>query len=233
MRLITAFLLFGSLLAFSGCTPPEDPMLNMIDIDLRKTKVDDLSKTMDLIFSDRRYDQQEFQTKVAGGLNRWVTSSADELQKVEWSSEPKVEELAKKFTGLSLLERTSDLSFVDDDAYFIQESAWVKQIVERVTTRTQLNAIELYRLTADDFRPDEDAADPVAEVVQRLHSDLSDDEAKKLAQAFTYFDWVVRNVQLLPTVDHSGDDLEDLRLNEQDDPAAAGVAGLGYQQHPW
>ena len=73
MRSIFSLLLLTLLLVVPGCTPPNDPMLEMLDSEINKTKVDDLSRTMDFIFSEVRFSQQEFKEKLSSGLNRWGT----------------------------------------------------------------------------------------------------------------------------------------------------------------
>ena len=67
-----------------GCTPPSDPLIDMMDADLKKTRIDDLSRTMDFISSEIRFSQKEFKDKIATGLNRWVSYSDDKLANVEW-----------------------------------------------------------------------------------------------------------------------------------------------------
>ena len=116
----------------SGCSPPSDPMLEMMDADLRKTKVDDLSRTMDFVFSEIRFSQKEFQDKVSTGLNRWVTYSKDKLDRIEWSKDELVQPVFESSETLSMLTRNEEFSFLNTDPYYLQESAWISQVVDRV-----------------------------------------------------------------------------------------------------
>ncbi len=221
------------LAALIGCTPPSDPVLDLIDSDLKKTKVDDLSRTMDFVFSERRFDQNEFRSKISTGLNRWVTYSTDKVSEVDWTLDPLVKPLMDQYPGLAVVERTDGFSFVNTDAYYLQEVAWISQLVNRVTKSPQIAAFELYRLAANDYKPSSETKDPPAEMIRILHPELDDESVGKLTEAFKYFDWIVRNIQLLPDTELSADEVDELRLNDSEDLAAAGVEGTGYTRYPW
>ena len=51
-----------------GCTPPSDPLIDMMDADLKKTRIDDLSRTMDFISSEIRFSQKEFKAYAKDNL---------------------------------------------------------------------------------------------------------------------------------------------------------------------
>jgi hypothetical protein len=53
-----------------------------------------------------------------------------------------------------------------------------------------------------------------------------------LASTFKLFDWVVRNIQLVPEADNS-ENADELRLNDSESLSAAGVPGTGYTRFPW
>jgi hypothetical protein len=105
---LTALALIASL----GCQPQSDPVLDLIDTDLKNTKVDDLTRTMDFVFSERRFDQDEFRSKISTGLNRWVTYSTDKVSEIDWELDPMVQALLDNFAGMSMLDRTDEFSFV-------------------------------------------------------------------------------------------------------------------------
>lgn len=233
MRCLPFVLSCVAALVVAGCTSPSDPTYDLMETELSKTKIDDLSRTIDVVFSERQFDQKEFESKVASGLNRWTKYAPAEVTSLEWATDPLAEPLLKEFSELAILKVNAELNFVDLDSYYLQESAWIEEVVDRSTKLTHLNAVELYRLAADDYKPSNDTADPIAEVVRKLHPELDEPASVKLAQAFKYFDWIVRNIQLLPEVDHVGDDLDELKLNDQAGLAAAGIAGTGYQRFPW
>lgn len=231
--------LFGLLIlslsvVISGCTPPADPMLDMIESDLSKTKVDDLDRTMDFVFSEIRFEQDEFRKKVSTGLNRWVSYSRDRLDKIEWKPDAASQALLDANESLAMLARNSENSFLSTDAYYLQESAWIGEIADRVTQSKQLNAFELYRLAADNYKPEEDVEDPVNEVVKKLNAGLDDQQAYELSSSLKVFDWVIRNVQLLDEPNLSKEEIEEVRLNDSESSMAeAGVPGTGYQRFPW
>lgn len=220
----------------AGCTPPSDPMIDMMDADLTKTRVDDLSRTMDFIDSEIRFSQKEFKDKVSTGLNRWVTTNDERIKELDglWELDSLSQPLVDSNESLAMLEYTDEFSFLSTDAYFLQEAAWITKMVNRVTAPdAQLRPFEIYRLAADNYKPDEDVEAPLVEVIKKLHPDLEQAESETLANSLCVFDWVVRNIQLLPTTDLSDDEIESLKLNDEEGRAASGVPGLGYQRYPW
>ena len=232
---------FGLVLLFAGmvtigCTPPSDPMIDMLESDLRKTTVDDLSRTMDFIFAEIRFEQKEFKEKLSNGLNRWVSYSPEKLteERVNWNPDSMSQSLYKENETLPMLARDAEYSFLTTDAYYLQEAAWVSQIANRVSESTQLRPFELYRLAADQYSPGEDVATPVLEVVKKLHPDLDDGQATKLTNSLKLFDWVCRNIQLLPDTQLSEEQMAEAALNDnQGLPHSKGIPGLGYQRYPW
>ncbi len=232
------YLIIGLMLVsvggFVGCTPAVDPTGDLIDINLKNTKVDDLNRTMGFIFSDRRFDQKEFESSISTGLNRWVTfSPTADIESVEWELDPLLEPSMSRYDSLALLEQTASANFVNSDAYFLQESAWISEIVDRVIKSPSLKPFEIYRLAADDYRADPDSKDPLAEIVKKLQPDLEESRAVQLAETLKYFDWLVRNIQLMPEIDASETDIDEQRLNDSEELAAAGVRGTGYTRYPW
>lgn len=234
MRSIFSLLLLTLLLVVPGCTPPNDPMLEMLDSEINKTKVDDLSRTMDFIFSEVRFSQQEFKEKLSSGLNRWVSYSDDKINKATWSLDELSKPLFDKNSSLQLLERNEEFSFLNTDAYYLQQSAWISQIVERLKEKSNLNAFELYRLAADDYKATDDVEDPIREVVTKLNEGLDDEAAETLSDSLKVFDWVTRNILLIDDTQVEDGQVDELRLNEREESlAAAGVVGPGYKRYVW
>ena len=223
-------------LGLVGCTPPADPMLEMLETDLKKTKVDDLSRTMDFIFSEVQFEQKEFKDKLSTGLNRWISYSDEKLSRVNWTADELSQPLLDSHKSLAMLQQNEEYSFLGTDAHYLQESAWVGQIVDRVVSSDLLSGFELYRLAADGYKPSEDTEDPLLEVVGQLHRELESENAQKLANSFKLFDWIVRNIQL---VENSSSDLDEdaisaTALNRSEGSLAQrGVSGLGYKRYPW
>ena len=223
-------------LSLSGCTPPNDPMLGMLETELKKTKIDDLSRTMDFIFSEVQFEQKEFKDNLSSGLNRWISYSDEKLSRVDWKSDELSQPLLDSHESLAMLAQNDEYSFLGTDAHYLQESAWIGQIVDRVVGSNLLSGFELYRLAAGGYKPNQDTEDPLREVVSKLHPELELDNAQKLTDSLKVFDWIIRNIQL---VENSSSDLDDdainaAALNKSDGMLAQrGVAGLGYKRYPW
>ena len=222
--------------AIAGCTPPRDPLIEMIDSDLKKTKVSDLDRTLDFIFSEVRFSQKEFQDKMSTGLNRWSSTPNERIAEVDKSWKPDVlsEPLFEANTSLAMLARNDEMSFLTTDGYYLQESAWVTQFATRSVETNQLNPFELYRLAADNYKPDEDTETPLVDVVRKLNPSLDADQGVTVANSLSVFDWVIRNIQLLPEPNLTEDSIEEAKLTDNEEGlAASGVPGLGYTRFPY
>ncbi|MCP4776181.1 MAG: hypothetical protein GY880_18285, partial [Planctomycetaceae bacterium] len=161
-----SFALLATLLISCGCQPPRDPMLDLLDVDLTKTKLDDLDRTMALVGSEIRFEQKEFSNNMATGLNRWAETRGTELDKGNWEEDVLTKDLMDASGSLDIAEGFKDLSFFNTDGYYLQQSNWISQIANRVTKpEIQMAPFELYRMAADNYKPDEDVEAPLVEVV--------------------------------------------------------------------
>jgi hypothetical protein len=209
-------------------------MLDLLDVDLTKTKVDDLNRTMALVDSEIRFEQKEFSNNMTTGLNRWAETRGNELDDQGWQVDESTQELIADSDSLDIAEGFKDLSFFNTDGYYLQQSNWIAQIANRVTEpENQMAPFELYRMAADNYKPDEDVEAPLVEVLKKLHPGMEDDAGETVADSLSLFDWVVRNIQLLPGSNLTGEEQEEARLNESESAAAAGIPGVGYQRYPW
>ena len=220
-----------------GCERPEDPMMKVLQATASQTKVDDLSRTMDFVFSERQFDQSEFNNTVSLGLNRWANYSADKFSELDWKEDASIKEIiapyANSETSLPSVDRISDSSFLAKDSQYLQAIAWMDKIANRVKDKSHLGQFELYRLMADDFEPEDDDKNPIDSVFSKLNPDLGPADAKDLSLAVRLFDWVTRNVQLQETPSYTDEELEDLKLVDADTLPGSGVVSLGAKRTPW
>ena len=70
--------LICSLFLSAGCSRKES-FVDYVETDIAKSKVDDLSRSVDFVKNEVRFDQPEFIKDVKEGLNRWVGYSEDHL----------------------------------------------------------------------------------------------------------------------------------------------------------
>ncbi len=212
-----------------GCTVNQDPSLEFVGADLNLVRTDDLGRAINLASADRQYDYSEFVANVRGSLNRWINRSENEISAIPWSLAPEFESLISNIEDTAAIESMDRLDFIDTDVYYLQNLAWLKRVTERIQVPA-LKLFELQRLAADNFLPDEQSPNPVADIFKKLHPDLNPQQAIELMQAANLFDWIVLNLQLVPSNNVSPDNFEELRLNDKSEPAAAGIAGPGYQR---
>jgi len=202
----------------AGCKPASDGTLDLLDTKLSSTKIDDLARTMDFVFSDKRFDQDEFVRIVTLGINRWSVAETELFKNDGWTVDELDKPLTEEYSELPLVQRMGEMSFGNTDPYFFQQSAWLSNIAQRISEETNLNAFELQRLSAGDIDASDESADLLAKIVEKLNDELATDDAVKLAEGLRAFDWVVRNIQLENDPEPSDDEL---------------APGLGYKRYPW
>lgn len=230
--------IFGAILValiwISGCNPPPDPTLDLMDSQLSELKIDDLAKTMEFVFSEERFETSQFEEKVSTGLNRWATIHGDELQ-VPWELDPMVSDLVQQYESLPVVQRTSEISFVNTDAHYLQEAAWIEMLSARLRASRYMKGFEFYRLAAEQNQwSDDPDTDPLADVLNKLNPELSSEQVTQMSSAIRLFDWLTRNIQLLPDPDMSPESIAEQRLfADAADLPSAGVRGVGYGRYPW
>jgi len=162
LALTTFTLAFAFILSVTGCERPEDPMLKILESTVTQARVDDLSRTMDYVFSERQSDQTQFNNSVSQGLNRWAGYSKEQFDKVEWKADSSIEDILKPYSeGIPVVERMDSSSFLASDSQYLQSLAWMDFIANRVKDKAYIGQYELYRLMADDYQAEEDEEAPV------------------------------------------------------------------------
>ena len=223
--------LICSLILSAGCSR-EESFVDYVETDIAKSRVDDLSRSIDFVKSEVRFEQAEFIDGVTNGLNRWVGYSKDHLMKAAWEPDATLEPLVEQYSELQVCQRFGELNFLNTDPYYLQQCYWISLVGKRLAASQRYQPFELYRLAADDM--DVSKSDkPVDEIFKNLNDLSSDDEARSLANSMKVFDWVCRNINLESDAPLDESEIEDYVLNPDAEGAAAGVPGLGYQRYPW
>lgn len=232
-----------AIFALVGCQPAKDPFLDLAEAKSKVMQVDDLSRAMDLVFSEQSYDQKEFEDKVSTGLNRWSGKILSDAELVAvggdastWQLDSNLNALVEANRNLDLVARTKRAGFLGSDAFYLRECAWQNRLAKRICDATPVNALEYYRLAAN--LQDVDAAKPREtnlKIVRALHPELSEPDARSLTEALLMFDWVSRNLHLVDASNPNAEELAAQKLSdiESDNPAVNGVRGLGYQHFRW
>jgi len=208
---------------------------------------DQLAQTMEYIRSLDRYEMDSFREKVNSGLNRWA-SNQNELA-ADWQIPDLANTLPTAITSEPSYNNLNDTSFYANDADYIQESYWLKEIANRII---QSNAVfqqeYLYQTAhqmADDTTLDNWEANPddlLTGAMTLIHPELMEGEdvskVKQLAQAIKLFDWSVRNIQLYeaaewPNAESIKDNSVDTDADVNGFPPATGTAGPGYTRYSW
>ncbi len=235
MRHVLTFSILSAALLFSvaGCERPEDPMLKVLQSTASQTRVDDLSRTMDFVFSENQFDQTEFNNKVSLGLNRWASYSDELFANDGWKKDESLSDMLEPYEDMPAISRIGESSFLASDSRYLQATVWLDMIKTRVEENPYLRQYELYRLMADSYEPDEDEDAPVDAVFAKLHPSLNPKDAKTLSLSIQLFDWVTRNIQLDEAPTYTEEEIEEQRLMEADSLAASGLASPGAKRSPW
>jgi hypothetical protein len=231
MRYWILLSLSGFLVFNSGCRFEHEGNFDFVGTELGRTKIDDLSRAIEFAGNERQFDQQEFLSNVQTSLNRWLSNAQEQVARLQWQPDSLIEPL-QQMEYSEAIKDIGSLGFIETDAFYLQERAWLSQIIDRLP-KTRINTLELYRLAADDFKSTGNETDPHGQLFSKLHPQLDERGANQLASAHLLFDWIVRNVQLLPETKLSPGETENLRLNDRPELAAAGVPGTGYQRLPY
>ena len=213
-----------------GCSR-EDSFVDYVPTDIAKSKVDDLSRSINFVKSEVRFEQAEFIDGVTNGLNRWVSYSKEYLADTSWNADATFAPLVEQYSELPVSERLGELNFLNTDSYYLQQSYWISLVSNRMAASQRYQPFELYRLAADDMDVSE-FDKPVDEIFKKLNG-LSDEQAQHLANSVKIFDWICRNINLESDAPLDDSEIEDVALNPDEEGAAAGVPGLGYQRYPW
>ena len=214
-----------------GCSR-EEAFVDYVETDIAKSKVDDLSRSIDFVKNEVRFEQSEFIDGVTNGLNRWVGYSKDKLMDASWEVDATLEPLVEQYSELSASERLGELNFLNTDPYYLQQSYWISLVSNRMAASQRYQPFELYRLAADNMDVSE-SDKPIDEIFKKLNGLSSNDEAQQLANAVKVFDWICRNINLESDAPLDESEIEDFILDPDKEGAAAGVPGLGYQRYPW
>ena len=214
-----------------GCSR-EEAFVDYVETDIAKSKVDDLSRSIDFVKNEVRFEQSEFIDGVTNGLNRWVGYSKDKLMDASWEVDATLEPLVEQYSELSASERLGELNFLNTDPYYLQQSYWISLVSNRMAASQRYQPFELYRLAANDMDVSE-SDKPIDEIFKKLNGLSSNDEAQQLANAVKVFDWICRNINLESDAPLDESEIEDFILDPDKEGAAAGVPGLGYQRYPW
>lgn len=223
------------LLCCVGCTR-EDEMLDVVETEISRVKIDDLTRAMEFINAEVRFDQAEFRDEVTNGLNRWVSYSGDELKKAgaQWAPDPMVEQLCSEYKGVEAVARFGEYKFVATDPYFLQQSSWIARLLKRLDDSDRIKTFELYRFAADNMRPGEDSVDPLTDIFGKLQPELEGEQLDQFVRVVKAFDWVCRNIQLESDAELSDETRDERTLKPNaEHPWAAGTPGVGYQRYPW
>ena len=232
MFILAALLLSATSIS---CSPPVDPLLDMLDTQLSNVKIDSLTRTMNFVVSPERFQKAQFEEKLAAALNRWAESESELMDQEKWQVDPLAADILEQYKDLPTLQELDGLGFVNTDSYFLQQNFWARKLADRLIGYRDLSPFEVVRNASGvNVVEVEEDTDPLGVALQKIHDGLSLDDAEQLAIALKLFDWTVRNIYLLAddSIVAPDSNVDDFRLNESEDLAAAGVPGLGYTRFP-
>ncbi|MDG2469996.1 MAG: hypothetical protein P8M80_12005 [Pirellulaceae bacterium] len=240
---VAASLLFISI----GCNNSSISEIEDLETVSLYSQSDQLAQTMEYIRGLDRYEMASFRDKVNSGLNRWVSGQDDVAS--DWQLASLASELPESITSQSAFNHLDDESFYANDADYLQEVFWLKEIANRIAKSNVVFHQEYIFQSAKQLADAEtleswenDPDDLLANAIKLIQPELvdgdDDSKVKQLAQAVKLFDWSVRNVHLLealpwPTEETIKNDSVDPRADLKGFAPATGTPGPGYTRHTW
>ena len=221
--------------AFVSCSAPDDPLLDVIDSQLSNVRIDNLTRTMNFVSSPVRFEKTQFEERLAAALNRWGKAESELMKPEQWKLDELAKQLNDQYSDLPVIAEFEGLGFLNTDSYNLQQNFWCKEIASRKSIDREMGPFEIYRVASEMGEVadmDDEDVDPLSLALQKIHDGMSVQDSEDLSYALKMFDFVVRNIYLLPEDAAAGDDTDAMRLNDADSLPAAGVPGLGYSRFP-
>ena len=160
------------------------------------------------------FEEEQANVQVAYHLNRWV----DEMKLTDdWSPDPLSQSLPREMRKRVVAELGRPQFYLNDIKSLMQ-SVWCANIAKWVARAPVLG--------------------PLGHRSQAHAETLEDFEVDQLIVAERLFDWTIRNIQLETTIPYPFDPIElttGAAANQKRllPPPMRGIAGPGYQTHPW
>lgn len=203
------------LLVLAGCPSSSRPRSRGQSggVATEQTSLRHLNAAIDFAQRMDEFEEEQANVQVAYHLNRWV----DELKLTDdWTPDPLSQKMPRNIRE-EVLDDLGRPQFYLDDIKSLMQSVWCANISKWVSRV--------------------DIAGPLGQQ-SRAHADeLEDFEVDQLTVAERLFDWTVRNVQLETTLPYPFDPVElttDAAAGKRlPPPPQRGIAGPGYQTHPW
>ena len=176
------------------------------------------ARAMDFQFALDSYEFEPAAAQVSYHLNRWIENQPPQPN---WSPDPLVSEIPPRHRSIEPLEELGRLQYKADDVRFVQESMWLRDIGDWCRRGPENETFQQW--------------------IDGQGDSLDRRRAEQLLLAERLFDWVVRNIQLDPTLPYPKDEV--IAPGVQTGaaagprsrllPPARGENGPGYTLQPW
>jgi tetratricopeptide (TPR) repeat protein len=212
------FVLSAAMWSLAGCggnSPEIDP--GVLSVELGRGGDASFARALDMLERLDEYDANQARPQMLYHLNRWISDQSPDKQ---WLADPLVGRLPSTLRTIRSLEDLSKLEFSSEDADFLREAVWLRDVARWVSQRPADHSLDAR----------------VAEAT----SSLEEAEAERLTAALRLFDWTVRNVQLDELLPYPKDTVAGPAATPGAAPLQAnapaplrGAAGPGYTLYPW
>jgi tetratricopeptide (TPR) repeat protein len=249
----TCFLILAGFVAAactvtSGCRNSSVAEIEDLETVSLYSQSDQLALTMEYIRGLERYDMDSFRDKVNSGLNRWASSRSEDQFAPSWKLANLAASLPDAVKSTPVFTSLDDDKFYSNDAYYLQQIYWLREIANRVADSNVIFHQEYIYQTARQMADPqtletwEESDDLLFEALQLIHPELVDgtdtSRVQQLARTIKLFDWTIRNVNLTPTRPWpTAEIIEDEALEPNADtslfPPLTGTPGPGYTRFTW
>ena len=233
-RFLSLMSIAGSLAWFTGCGAPEP----LDTITIQVSKLDHLGQSMEMAFSESQFDFGEFESKIEGGLNRWIGGDDEKIRPIEWAESPALAALPNEIKESRSYKNIISKRFLTTDAHFLQSAVWLNSLAMRIS-QGEPNGGVWPSLTAEIDLEKANAAtanEMLVQALAKVHTDLDEQDCEKLSDTLKLFDWTVRHLQMTELKSWPDDATvqnERLFVGDGDWPPNYGVPGPGYQRMTW
>ncbi|MGI9519932.1 MAG: hypothetical protein ACR2NP_22955, partial [Pirellulaceae bacterium] len=230
------------LMCLAGCSNNSIAEIEDLETVSVYSQSDQLANTMEYIKSLERYELEDFRDKVNSGLNRWRTSL--EEPSTSWTLPELANTLPDPVKNHTVFTRLDDNVYFANDASFLQQSFWYREIANRVAQSNQIvNQEYMFQVALhqadEEFKAGlEESDNLLADSFELLYPDLERVQVEELATATRLFDWTVRNIHPLPALPWPTPEIikDEALMTDPDTgawPPETGTAGPGYVRFPW
>lgn len=203
---LVLLLLLLMVAGWAGCGPQDPRPRGTGTSPMMQADRDYLELAVDYLSRLEVFEERQGQLQTAYYLNRWLDSVADDP---DWQPTDFVDELPEHLRTIRPLTDLDKRQITTEDVLYLREASWMRSLAEWITEEASLRDAEAWWRDLEEERGEPHAYD--------------------VWVAWQLFDWVVRNIQLDPLLEHPAGG----QFGDAAQVLARAEPGPGYRTYPW